>query len=131
MAWQYFEVDAYVPPGDGATPALASEEAIDPVPANAAGSARDTGKIARTARTATTERLAAMLFRRTGVAPVSNLEIEYRDRRDACPTLVAESGIHTRSDVERLKQCGASAILVGESLMRGGDIKSKVRELIG
>ena len=80
---------------------------------------------------ATTERLAAMLFRRTGVAPVSNLEIEYRDRRDACPTLVAESGIHTRSDVERLKQCGASAILVGESLMRGGDIKSKVRELIG
>ncbi|HEX7618056.1 MAG TPA: indole-3-glycerol phosphate synthase TrpC [Verrucomicrobiae bacterium] len=45
--------------------------------------------------------------------------------------LVAESGIHTRSDVERLKQCGAGAILVGESLMREGDIKAKVRELIG
>ncbi|MGH7992869.1 MAG: indole-3-glycerol phosphate synthase TrpC [Limisphaerales bacterium] len=45
--------------------------------------------------------------------------------------LVAESGIHNRADVERLKKCGANAILVGESLMRGGDIKSKVRELIG
>ncbi|MGA2854850.1 MAG: indole-3-glycerol phosphate synthase TrpC [Verrucomicrobiota bacterium] len=80
---------------------------------------------------ATTEKLAAMLFRRTGVAPVSNLEIESGDRRDACPTLVAESGIHTRADVERLKKCGAGAILVGESLVRGGDIKSKIRELIG
>jgi indole-3-glycerol phosphate synthase len=44
---------------------------------------------------------------------------------------VAESGIHTRTDVERLKQCGAKAVLVGESLMRGGDIGTKVRELIG
>ena len=79
----------------------------------------------------TTERLAALLFHRTGVAPVSNLEIEYGDRRDACPTLVAESGIHMRADVERLKKCGASAILVGESLMRDGDLKAKVRELIG
>jgi indole-3-glycerol phosphate synthase len=45
--------------------------------------------------------------------------------------LVAESGIHTRADVERLARCGAGAILVGESLMRGGDVKSKVCELIG
>jgi indole-3-glycerol phosphate synthase len=45
--------------------------------------------------------------------------------------LVAESGIHTRADVERLKKCGASAILVGESLLRGGDIQTKIRELTG
>ena len=46
--------------------------------------------------------------------------------------LVAESGIHTRADVERLKKCGARAILVGESLlMRGCDIKTKIPELIG
>jgi indole-3-glycerol phosphate synthase len=44
--------------------------------------------------------------------------------------LVAESGIHTRADVERLKRCGANAILVGESLIKGGDIGTKVRELI-
>jgi indole-3-glycerol phosphate synthase len=81
---------------------------------------------------ATTERLANKLSRRTGVAPVSNLKNKNGDRRDACPTLlVAESGIRTRADVERLKECGADAMLVGESLMRGGDIGAKVRELIG
>jgi indole-3-glycerol phosphate synthase len=45
--------------------------------------------------------------------------------------LVAESGIHTRADVDRLAACGAGAILVGESLMRHADIPAKVRELIG
>jgi indole-3-glycerol phosphate synthase len=44
--------------------------------------------------------------------------------------LVAESGIHTRADVERLRACGASAILVGESLMRHGNIAEKVAELL-
>ena len=73
----------------------------------------------------TTERLVARLKSSAG-APHA------LDRRDACPTLlVAESGIHTRADVDRLKKCGAGAILVGESLMRGGDIRSKIRELIG
>jgi indole-3-glycerol phosphate synthase len=66
---------------------------------------------------ATTENLAAKLFS----SPVTRHP----------SFLVAESGIHTRADVERLKKCGANAILVGESLMRGGDIKSKIRELIG
>ena len=45
--------------------------------------------------------------------------------------LVAESGIHTRADVERLQKCGAGAILVGESLVKQGDIGAKVRELLG
>ena len=66
---------------------------------------------------ATTENLAAKLFSSPGTRHSS--------------LLVAESGIHTRADVERLKKCGANAILVGESLMRGGDIKTKIRELIG
>jgi len=44
--------------------------------------------------------------------------------------LVAESGIHTRADVERLRSCGAGAILVGESLMRHGDIAAKIAELL-
>jgi indole-3-glycerol phosphate synthase len=44
--------------------------------------------------------------------------------------LVAESGIHTRADVVRLKQAGAAALLVGESLVKQGDIAAKVRELI-
>jgi indole-3-glycerol phosphate synthase len=45
--------------------------------------------------------------------------------------LVTESGIHTRADVERLAGCGAKAILVGESLMRHGNIQAKAKELLG
>jgi indole-3-glycerol phosphate synthase len=45
--------------------------------------------------------------------------------------LVAESGIHTRTDVERLRKCGAKAILVGESLLREGNIQAKIKELMG
>jgi indole-3-glycerol phosphate synthase len=45
--------------------------------------------------------------------------------------LVAESGIHTRGDVERLMKCGVGAILVGESFMKQGDISGKVKELLG
>jgi indole-3-glycerol phosphate synthase len=44
--------------------------------------------------------------------------------------LVAESGINDRADVERLKGDGASAFLVGESLMRENDIGAKLRELL-
>jgi indole-3-glycerol phosphate synthase len=66
---------------------------------------------------ATTERLAARIFSTLNPQPST--------------LLVAESGIHTRADVERLAACGAKAILVGESLMRGGDIREKIRELTG
>jgi indole-3-glycerol phosphate synthase len=71
-----------------------------------------------TVNLATTERLAAKLFQ----PPDSSSQ--------PSKLLVAESGIFTRADVERLKQCGSGAILVGESLMRGGDIATQVRALI-
>ncbi len=45
--------------------------------------------------------------------------------------LVAESGIHTRADVERLARCGAKALLVGESLMQNGNTQAKVKKLLG
>jgi len=81
---------------------------------------------------ATTGKLAAELDRRTGVTPVSKSENRNGGRQKASPALlIAESGIHTRADVERLKKCGVNAILVGESLMKGGNVKSKIRELIG
>lgn len=44
--------------------------------------------------------------------------------------LVAESGIHTRADVKRLREAGAHAILVGESLMKQANIQAKVAELL-
>lgn len=47
------------------------------------------------------------------------------------PLLVAESGIHTRAEVERLAKCGARAILVGGSLIKHPDLGAKVRELLG
>jgi len=46
-------------------------------------------------------------------------------------TLVAESGIKTRADVDRVRTAGAHAILVGETLMRSDDIGATVRRLIG
>jgi len=46
--------------------------------------------------------------------------------------LVAESGIHHRADVEKLRDAGAGAILVGESLMKNpSGISAKVSELLG
>jgi indole-3-glycerol phosphate synthase len=79
---------------------------------------------------ATTERLAAKIEDgRLKMAKTSAPSSIFNS--PSSPLLVAESGIHTRDDVERLKKCGANAILVGESLVRGRDIKSKIRELMG
>jgi indole-3-glycerol phosphate synthase len=44
--------------------------------------------------------------------------------------LVSESGIKSRSDAEKVRSWGADAILVGEALMRSGDIDTMVRELV-
>ena len=44
---------------------------------------------------------------------------------------VAESGISTRADVIEAAQAGASAILVGEALVKSGDPISAMRELLG
>jgi indole-3-glycerol phosphate synthase len=45
--------------------------------------------------------------------------------------VVAESGIFTASDVERLANANVDAILVGEALVTSEDIPAKVRELSG
>jgi indole-3-glycerol phosphate synthase len=49
---------------------------------------------------------------------------------DEC-VLVAESGIKTRADVERLEAAGVDAILVGESLTRERNIGAAVDRLLG
>lgn len=46
-------------------------------------------------------------------------------------TLVAESGIHTIEDVERMAQVGAHAVLVGESLVTAPDMSEQIRKLSG
>jgi len=45
--------------------------------------------------------------------------------------LVAESGIKTKADVEKLKKVGVKAVLVGEVLCKSPDIEEKFRELFG
>lgn len=44
--------------------------------------------------------------------------------------LVSESGLKTRADTQRAFSAGCNAILVGESLMRAGDIAAQVAELL-
>lgn len=43
--------------------------------------------------------------------------------------LVAESGIFTRQEIERLRRAGAQAYLIGESLMRQTDVEAATRAL--
>lgn len=56
---------------------------------------------------------------------------------DLIPTIpreiirVAESGISSRTDVEQAQKAGASVILVGEALVKSGDISSAMRQLLG
>jgi len=45
--------------------------------------------------------------------------------------VVAESGIFTAVDVQRLANANVDAILVGEALVTAMDIAAKVRELSG
>ena len=44
--------------------------------------------------------------------------------------VVSESGIRSRSDVEKLRGWGVNAVLVGEALVTASDIQTMVRELI-
>lgn len=44
---------------------------------------------------------------------------------------VSESGVRSHEDVQKLRQIGADAVLVGEALMRAEDKKAKLAELRG
>lgn len=44
--------------------------------------------------------------------------------------VVSESGIKSRQDIERLKEWGVNAVLVGETLITANDILTKMKELI-
>lgn len=46
-------------------------------------------------------------------------------------TVISESGIETRADIDALHAIGVNAALVGEALLRAPDLEAKVRELSG
>ena len=45
-------------------------------------------------------------------------------------TIVSESGIRDKADIKLLRSCGAEAVLIGETLMRSGDIAKSLKELV-
>jgi indole-3-glycerol phosphate synthase len=59
-----------------------------------------------------------------------NTCIELRQHVSPNICFVAESGIHTASDVARLSREGIDAILVGEALVKAKNVGQKVRELV-
>lgn len=46
-------------------------------------------------------------------------------------TVVAESGFHTRRQIEELERVGVDAVLIGEALMRSDDLEAATRVLTG
>ena len=68
---------------------------------------------------------------------LKTLEVSASVFEELIPTIpssvirVAESGISTRTDVAQAQKAGATAILVGESLVKSGDPISAMRELLG
>jgi indole-3-glycerol phosphate synthase len=45
--------------------------------------------------------------------------------------VVSESGIKSRKDMEKLRKWGVDAVLIGEALVTAGDVRAKMKELIG
>jgi indole-3-glycerol phosphate synthase len=68
---------------------------------------------------------------------LKTLEVDNSAFADLIPRIpadlirVAESGIATRSDVEFAERAGATAILVGETLVKSGNPNSAMQELLG
>lgn len=57
--------------------------------------------------------------------------LRLRERVSGNVVLVAESGIKTRADVERLEAAGIGAMLVGESLLKQPDPRAAAAALLG
>ena len=67
---------------------------------------------------------------------LKTLEVDLRTTEELAPRIpdgrlpVAESGLFTPADLERMAQAGARCFLVGESLMRQADVAAATRALI-
>ena len=75
-------------------------------------------------------RIASEIVRRRQSKPLTTTE-DLSKMTSPEHVLVAESGIFTLDDVVRLEATGATAMLVGESLMRQADVTLATRTLLG
>ena len=67
----------------------------------------------------------------TDLATTESLSERFGDRlRAQGALLVSESGLFTRSDLNRVQRSGAGAVLVGEALMRQENVEQGLRDLI-
>ena len=67
----------------------------------------------------------------TDLATTETLTATFGDRlADQGALLVSESGLFTRSDLDRVQRAGAAAVLVGEALMRQENVEAGLRTLI-
>ncbi|BEV35742.1 indole-3-glycerol phosphate synthase TrpC [Synechococcus sp. M16CYN] len=67
----------------------------------------------------------------TDLATTEHLVNQFSDRlfqKDA--TVVSESGIFTRSDLNRMRVAGVKAVLIGEALMLQNDVESALKQLV-
>jgi indole-3-glycerol phosphate synthase len=89
----------------------------------------------------TREELDRVLPLSAGLIGVNNRDLrDFRVDLQTCLSLrsavppeicfVAESGIHSRVDIEQLAAAGVDAALVGEALMTAMDVAAKVKELV-
>ncbi|MEW5995714.1 MAG: indole-3-glycerol phosphate synthase TrpC [Candidatus Zixiibacteriota bacterium] len=68
---------------------------------------------------------------------LTTFDVSLETTERLCPLIpdgvvcIAESGIHTREDMQRMEAAGVDAVLVGESLMVADDPAEKIRQLLG
>ncbi|MFM7267406.1 MAG: indole-3-glycerol phosphate synthase TrpC [Cyanobium sp.] len=68
----------------------------------------------------------------TDLATTERLTASHGERiRSSGALLVSESGLVSRDDLDRVLNAGADAVLVGEALMRQGDVCTALETLIG
>ena len=67
----------------------------------------------------------------TDLATTEKLAEQFQDRlKEQGTLLVSESGLFVRADLDRVQSAGASAVLVGEALMRQQNVEQGLRTLI-
>jgi indole-3-glycerol phosphate synthase len=84
------------------------------------------------------ERAAALDARLIGInnRDLTTMQVDVRRTFELLPgvpngtTVVSESGLRTASDLAELEDAGVDAVLIGEALMRSGDIEAACRALV-